>query len=252
MKLSDRIYLVGSGNMGFSMTDAYDCHVYLIDGQDELAIIDAGAGMGVPEIVDNIRADGFEPSRVRHLILSHAHGDHAGGAAKMRAALDSPQVYLHTDCANFLREGDEAAISLADAKRVGLYPNDYHFEPCPVDEELHEGQTITVGDLSLQTIETPGHSQGHVSFLMEHNGQRIFFGADLVFFGGKILLQNTWDCDLRAQLASLLKMRDANIDVFLPGHLSFALRNGQRHIDAAVKIVDGLLVPANIVYSWTG
>ena len=251
MQLTDHVYLIGSGNMGFSLTDSYDCHIYLIDGGDELAVIDAGAGMGVPEIVANIQAHGFALERVRHLILSHAHGDHAGGAAKLRAALGSePVVYLHADCAEFLRQGDEAAISLADAKRVGLYPPDYHFEPCPVDVELREDHPIRVGDLSLQAIETPGHSIGHTSFLMEDQGQRVFFGADLVFFGGQILMQNTWDCDLRAQINSLEKLREAAIDVFLPGHLAISLKEGQRHLDASLKVVDGLLLPANFTYSW--
>ncbi|MBI3764210.1 MAG: MBL fold metallo-hydrolase [Chloroflexi bacterium] len=247
MKLADRIYLVGSGIQGFGLTDDYDCHVYLIDGGDELAVVDAGAGLGVPQIVQNIREHGFEPGRVRHLLLTHAHGDHAGGAARMRAALGGPRVYIHADCAPFLREGDERAISLTDARRAGAYPNDYHFEPCGVDVELREGQAVTVGDLQLETIATPGHSRGHVSYRMKHDGRTILFGGDLVFFGGKILLQNTWDCDLRAHLDSLIKLRGAAIDVLLPGHLTFSLKNGQRHIDAALKIVDGLLVPPNFL-----
>lgn len=250
MKLTDRIYLVGSGLQGFSLTDDYDCHVYLIDGGDELALVDAGAGMGVPSILQNIREHGFKAGNVRHLLLTHAHGDHAGGAARMSEALHEPQVYVHADCAPFLREGDEDAICLGDAKRVGLYPADYRFEPCEVNAELGEGQVVAVGDLELQTIETPGHSKGHVSFLLKHDGRTILFGGDLIFFGGKILLQNTWDCDLRAHLDSLVKLRDAQIDVLLPGHLTFSLENGQRHIDAALKIVDGLLVPPNFSYGW--
>jgi hydroxyacylglutathione hydrolase len=250
MEITNRIYLVGSGSQGFSLTDEYDCHIYLVDGSSELALIDAGAGMGVPQIVQNILAHGFDTKRVRHLLLTHAHGDHAGGAKRMKAALGDARVYMHTDCAPFLREGNEQAISLADAKRVGLYPMEYHFEPCPVDVELEEGSVINVGDLQLRTIETPGHSKGHVSYILKHNGRNILFGGDLVFFGGRILLQNTWDCDLRAQLDSLNKLRDAQIDTLLPGHLSFSLKNGQRHIDAALKIADGLLVPPNFTYGW--
>lgn len=250
MKLTERIYLVGSGNMGFNLTDGYDCHVYLLDGGDALALIDAGAGMGVPQIIDHIRGHGFALDQVGHLLLTHAHGDHAGGAARLRGALGEPVVYMHADCASFLRQGDERAISLAEAKRAGIYPADYHFEPCPVDVELHEGETITVGDLELRVIETPGHSQGHVSYLLQHKSQTILFGGDLVFFGGRILLQNTWDCDLQAHLDSLAKLREAQIDVLLPGHLTFSLKDGQRHIDAALKFVDGLLVPPNFSYGW--
>lgn len=250
MKLTERIYLVGSGGQGFSLTDDYDCHIYLLDGGDELALIDAGAGMGVPQIVENIRNHGFEPAQVRHLLLTHAHGDHAGGAAKMATALGDPQVYMHKECAPFLIEGDETAISLAPAKRVGLYPMDYRFDPCEVDVSLDDGDKIVVGDLVLQTVSTPGHSKGHISFLVEHDGRTEFLGGDLVFFGGKILLQNAWDCDMQAHLKSLARFRDAGIDGFFPGHLTFSLNNGQRHIDAALSIIDGLLVPPNFTYAW--
>ena len=61
MNIADRIYLVGSGIMGFDLTDAYDCHVFLLDGGDELAIVDTGAGMGAESIVANVKAAGFDP-----------------------------------------------------------------------------------------------------------------------------------------------------------------------------------------------
>ncbi|NOX60698.1 MAG: MBL fold metallo-hydrolase [Chloroflexi bacterium] len=250
MKLMEHIYLIGSGLQGFGMTDDYDCHIYLVDGGEELAIIDAGAGLGVPQILQNIRDHGFDLAQVRHVLLTHAHADHAGGAAKLVKALGNPRVYMHAACARFLQEGDEEAITLAKAKEVGLYPPDYRFEPCQVDVELREGQRVKIGALELETIETPGHSQGHVSFLLSCNGKTILFGGDLVFFGGKILLQNTWDCDLRAHLDSLSKLRNAEIDALLPGHLTISLSKGQRHIDAALNIVDGLLVPPNFTYGW--
>jgi len=250
MKLTDHIYLVGSGGQGFNLTDDYDCHIYLLDCGDELALIDAGAGMGVPQIVENIRGHGFEPAQVGHLLLTHAHGDHAGGAARMAAALGEPRVYMHQDSAPYLIGGDEKAISLAPAKRVGLYPEDYVFEPHPVDVQLKDGDQIVIGNLELRAVSTPGHSSGHLSFLLDHDGRTEFFGGDLVFFGGQILLQNAWDCDLQDHLRSLEKLRDAAIDGFFPGHRSFCLKNGQRHIDAALTIIDGLLVPPNFTYSW--
>ena len=65
MRLAERIYLVGSGSFGFDLTDPYDCHVYLLDGGTELALIDVGAGMGAEAIVENVRRDGFDPGRGR-------------------------------------------------------------------------------------------------------------------------------------------------------------------------------------------
>ncbi len=91
MRLTNHVYLVGSGSEGFRMTDDLDCHVYLIDGGSELAVVDAGSGMGVPQIVQNIRKDGCDLERVVHLLLTHAHMDHVGGARRLRAALGDPR-----------------------------------------------------------------------------------------------------------------------------------------------------------------
>ena len=44
MKIAPGIHIVGSGRQGFGLTDDYDCHVYLVDGGDEYALIDAGGG----------------------------------------------------------------------------------------------------------------------------------------------------------------------------------------------------------------
>lgn len=43
MKLTDNVYLVGSGEIG--LTNQYDCHVYLIDGGSDAVLIDAGVGI---------------------------------------------------------------------------------------------------------------------------------------------------------------------------------------------------------------
>src|SRR5205807_3871526 len=128
MKLSERVYLVGSGSNGFDLTDPFDCHVYLLDGGDELALIDVGAGMGAEAIVQNVRRDGFDPSLIRHLVLTHGHGDHAGGAARMRRLLGEPAVHASGLIADSLRTGDEKAVSLDVAKVAGIYPPDYRLE----------------------------------------------------------------------------------------------------------------------------
>ena len=51
MKLTDNVYLVGSGMLGFGLTDDYDCHMYLLDGGSEAALIDAGGGRDVSSVI---------------------------------------------------------------------------------------------------------------------------------------------------------------------------------------------------------
>jgi hydroxyacylglutathione hydrolase len=250
MKLSDRIYLVGSGSVGFDLTDPYDCHVYLLDGGDELALVDVGAGMGAETILENVRREGFDPRRIRHLILTHAHGDHAGGAARMRRLAGGAAVYVSRDRAQALREGDEQAVSLDVAKAAGIYPPDYELEACEIDVELVDGATIAVGALTLEVLDTPGHADGHVSLLLDHGGRRSLFAGDAIFFGGKILLQAIHDCRLDAQIRTLRRLRDLGVDTLLPGHLTPSLKEGQRHIERANEVLDRLLIPEQMVSAW--
>lgn len=250
MRLSDRIYLVGSGSFGFDLSDPFDCHVYLLDGGSELALVDVGAGMGAEAIVENVRREGFEPERIAHVILTHAHGDHAGGAARMRRLLGDAAVYLSRERAEALRDGDERAVSIDVAKRAGIYPPDYTLEPCDVDVELDEGEAIRVGDLTLQVLETPGHADGHVSLLLEHGGRLSLFAGDAIFFGGKILLQAIHDCRLDAQIRTLRKLRELRVDALFPGHLTVSLDGGQRHIERANEVLDRLLLPEQMVSAW--
>ena len=75
MRITKRIYLVGSGQNGFNLTDDYDCHVYLLDCGGEYALIDAGGGRSTAAILTNIEAED-EQAAARddeHLRLSTIH-----------------------------------------------------------------------------------------------------------------------------------------------------------------------------------
>ena len=141
-------------------------------------------------------------------------------------------------------------MSLDVAKKAGIYPPDYRFEPVPVDHELEEGATIEVGGLRLAVLDTPGHSDGHVSLLLEEGGRQTLFAGDVIFFGGKVLLQNIHDCRLDALISSLRKLRRLTVTTLLPGHLTLSLRDGQRHIERANLVLDRLLVPEQMVSAW--
>jgi hydroxyacylglutathione hydrolase len=136
------------------------------------------------------------------------------------------------------------------AKQAGIYPLDYRMEPCPIDHEIEEGATVDVGELQLTVFDTPGHSDGHVSLLLEDGGRRMLFAGDVIFFGGKVLLQNIHDCRLDALIGSLRKLRQLAVSALLPGHLTLSLQDGQRHIERANQVLDRLLIPEQMVSAW--
>jgi glyoxylase-like metal-dependent hydrolase (beta-lactamase superfamily II) len=227
MRLHPRIYLVGSGELGLS--DSWDCHVYLVDGGSEMALVDAGGGRpaSFEMICRNLRADGIDPARIRHIILTHWHADHARGAAGWRAELGA-KVYLPEVERGLLERGEAGMI------------------PCPVDVGIEHGDVITVGDLTLQAIQVPGHSIGICAFLLEIEGYRALFAADIVFQNGLMGLINHEGSEMAPYRQFLPRLADLQVDALLPGHLLFTLRNGQGHIDLALEQIKRGFVPLSI------
>lgn len=246
MQLTPHVHLVGSGNLGFDLTDAHDCHVYLLDGGEEAALLDAGAGYSADQILACVEEAGVEQSRIRYLLLTHGHADHAGGAAALCDRLSGLEVIASPQVAQWLETGDETAISLDMGKKAGFYPPDYQFRPSQTGRTLREGDSVAVGSVVLSTMETPGHSDGHLCFRGRVDGRTVLWGGDLIFFGGQISLQNIWDCRIAEYAASMAKLRGAKVDVLLPGHLSVSLQRGQRHIDAANELFERVYVPKAI------
>ncbi len=115
MKILDDVYLVGSGQIGLS--HPFDCHVYLIDGVDEIALVDSGAGLGIKQILANVKSLGIDRKKICKILLTHHHADHSGGCGRLLDRLDA-EVYLHRDGIGFVEEGDEESGHKADrAKR---------------------------------------------------------------------------------------------------------------------------------------
>jgi glyoxylase-like metal-dependent hydrolase (beta-lactamase superfamily II) len=250
MRLLERVMLVGSGDLGVNLTDPFDCHVYLVDGGEELAMIDAGTGVRTDEILANAARDGVDVSRIKHVVLTHGHADHAAGAADMRRRLGAPRTYASAAIAPLIEAGDTERLSVDAAKRAGRYPSDYPFEACPIDVALEDGDTIPVGDLALQVLRTPGHSDGDVCLLLAYDSERVLFTGDVVFYGGTVLLQNMWDARVDELSRSLRKLRPVGATAMLPGHFCFSLRDGQRHVERANRQLDELRVPEPPQIPW--
>lgn len=248
MKLTSDLHVVGGGYFGFGLSGHLDCHVFVLNSGDELALVDPGMGIDrdFDTILDNIRDDGLDPGKIRKLILTHYHCDHIGAAAEAQKRLDV-EVIASAFSAPVIREADEEAVALNVAKAAGFYPDEFRLPPCPVDVELVEGDFVKVGNLELETFETPGHCDGHLSFLMRGGDRVYLLGADLVFWGGKVVWQNIHDCRIDAYADSMFKMEKVDFDALIPGHLQISLTGGKAHLDAACAAFRQLGVPPNLL-----
>ncbi len=247
MRLSERVYLVGSGFRGFGITHHVDCHVYLIDGGSELALIDTGSGLAPELLIANIVADGFDPSKITHIIVTHGHGDHVGGAAALTQLYEGAALATSVVIADAVSRADEELLSVVASKVAGILPESFQLRPVTVHRSLRDGDVIRVGSLSLEVIDTPGHADGHICLLMEHDGKRVLFAGDLVFYGGVISLLTFADCRLSELVSSLRKIRPLEITTLLPGHGALAISEGQFHIEEANLVLDRARIPRGLV-----
>lgn len=244
MQILENVYLVGSGKIGLS--HPFDCHIYLIDGDGELALIDSGAGVDVELVLSNIEKDGFDPQRITRILLTHHHADHSGGSRKIKQAT-SARVCIHREGAPFVEDGDEKKMGLAVAKRSGLYSPGYTFPPCEVDSLIEDKEVISVGKSKLTAIHTPGHSKDSLCFYMEDDDCRALFSGDVVFFEGKIGLLNRSGSNLEDYRENFSKIASLSFDALLPGHNLFVLRGGMQHVETAALALQQLSPPPNFI-----
>ena len=153
-----RIPLVGDFVNGFAFRDD--------DGQ--VTLLDMGVKASGPKVLAALAAIGSGPSDVTRLLLTHAHPDHAGGAARVAEATGRAFA-IHAEDAQWAREGTSPPRD--GSFRLGRLLNRFKqgFPAVPVEEELTDGQLLPVAG-GLRVVHTPGHSPGHCSFLHEPTG----------------------------------------------------------------------------------
>ncbi|MGD9891862.1 MAG: MBL fold metallo-hydrolase, partial [Dehalococcoidia bacterium] len=240
MKLTGNAYLVGGGTWGgMGLTPGPDCNVYLIDGGGTLALVDAGSGVaGSPEAIAGwITGHGFALSDVSKILITHMHGDHIGGVAAL-AAMTGAEVYASSLTANVLAKADEETSAIRIARDAGVYPADFKLAALAGVRPIDEGATIAIGGTTVTAIATPGHCEGHLSFLASQPGRRDLFAGDIIFWRGRVLMQAIPGCDVMAISTSILRLAEmGTIDGLFPGHGAVTLSNANRHINAAAEQV---------------
>ncbi len=243
MQIAPRIWIVGSGQFGLS--NAIDCHVYLVGGGGAYFLIDAGVGFEPERIVANVEQAGAKAQKIRGILITHAHSDHAGGARALSEAL-ATEVFACEEEARQLAEGTPETLGLLAAKYSGVYPEDYEY-PHHRATVIPDGWRETMGDWSLTAIVSPGHSVGSTVYLLEADGRRDLLSGDAVLAGGKLGLLNCWGSSAEAYRTHFHRIAELNIMGLYPGHHLFTHADGQRHLDRAAETLKGVFLPDHMV-----
>ena len=239
MKIADRLYLVGSEQFGIS--HPLDCNCYLLDSGQTRTLIDTGLGLGVEDILQNIRNLGFAPESIRHIVITHSHIGHWGGANELRK---------RTGALVWAPAGAEKAMQDVDGDRAirinfefGRYPVGFVARSCRPDKLFSDADQIVLDGIRLRTIRTGGHTPDSTCLLFENGEWRGLFTGDVLFYGGRLGLTNLEGCSLDEYRRNIHKISDLGTDALFPGHGVFVLRRGDKHIQRAVHKLADLVMP---------
>ncbi len=179
-----------------------DNNVYLVidEASKQAAVIDAG--LGSKDILAKAESLGV---KVTIILNTHGHPDHTADDAPLKAATGAKLAIFEVDAYRLDRNAKESRWFLP-APPPAVAP----------DILLKEGTTVQVGSIKLETIHTPGHTEGSCCFYDEADG--ILFSGDTLFAGscGRTDTLGASPAKMKASLQRLAQLPPETR--VLPGH----------------------------------
>jgi len=223
MRVTNHVYVL-SGSYFSAVGDASTLgDVYGIHTPQGVILIDCGAPATGPAMLRET-LDYFEIREpVTHVIITHAHWDHCGGAKALQNA-GAKVIVGQADTLYCTNGGVKGMISPFDDEQI--------FPAFTPDITIADDQALELNGLSLEFIKIPGHTPGSVAVRLSIDGKTILFTGDALQPDGLYLDNVTlgWEGDpgfsRQAIVDSMMKLMKYETDMILPGHGKICLKNG--------------------------
>ena len=184
---------------------------FLITTPNGHILTDGGLPESVPFIEKNIQTLGFKLSDVKILLNSHAHFDHSGGLAKLKADTGA-KFYASSGDKPFLESGH---IPYGPSAQIDT-------APIQVDRAMKDGESFSLGGVTMTANVMPGHTKGCTAWTMPLSDKgvthKVMFFCSISVAGNPLAgtpAYPTIVADYRASFARLKKM---DADVFFAPH----------------------------------
>ena len=183
------------GNVYFIGT--FQASSHLIDTGDGLILIDTGYSNTLYLVIRSIYELGFNPKDIKYIINTHWHGDHT--------------------------EATKAMVDLSGAKTlIGRYDKEKVLKYFTPDILIKDGDVLTLGNTTINFLETPGHTKGTISLFFETKEKREIYRVGM--FGGagaNTLVKNRFDYDECREdyIQSIKRLKKEKVDVFIGNHV---------------------------------
>jgi glyoxylase-like metal-dependent hydrolase (beta-lactamase superfamily II) len=174
-------------NLGPYLTN---CYILDDEKSGECAVFDVG---GYNKSRINKWLSNVDESKIKYIFLTHRHYDHVAGVEELRLRTGAKVIIGEKD-----KEGlyDEVASLAVDFARP--------LNKCKDFETVKEGDTFYLGDKKIEVIETPGHTVGSVTYLVDD----FMMCGDFIFFGsiGRTDLATGNMADMKKSISKIKKL----------------------------------------------
>jgi glyoxylase-like metal-dependent hydrolase (beta-lactamase superfamily II) len=219
MEITPRVHTIPAPQAFYSGPLAPNVYLMLDSGQG--ALIDAGYPDEAAITARLQYLQGIAGLKLSHIIVTHHHIDHCGGAHALRQATGAP-ICMHPTEARLLSQWRAAAPQDMDIPA----------EPQTLDDRLRAwrrataqttadrlvqgGDTIQVGGLTIEVIDTPGHTLGSICLYLRDEG--VLFTGDTVLGLGTVAILPPPHGDMALYLQSLERLKSYQATLLCPGH----------------------------------
>ena len=207
-KIAEDLYYVGSA----------DYAAYVIRTKAGLIAIDGGDATTGKQIVANLKTLGLDPSQVKVIVNTHQHFDHAAGLAEIKRAAPRARLYVS--------KADGDIIAAGGAGDPFLKGERFHYEPVKPDVFVRDGQTVSLGGVTLTAHITGGHTRGCTTWTFPvtvagkpHLAQ--VHCSSSVLPGYRLVAPETYPGQAADYAKSFATWKQIPCDVFLASHAGF-------------------------------
>ena len=137
---------------------------YLIIGPAGPALVETGPGSTLPTLLNHLAQQGFQPTDIKDVLVTHIHLDHAGAAGWW--AQQGARVHVHHVGAPHLIDPSKllASATRIYGERMGPLWGDFLSAPVEQIHALRDGEAVEAGGLRFIAHDTPGHAFHHMTY----------------------------------------------------------------------------------------
>jgi len=186
-KIIGNVYFVGT----------FQASSHLIDTGDGLILIDTGYANTLYMVVDAIHRLGFDPRDIKYIVNTHWHGDHTAGTASLAGVT-----------------GAKTLIGRKDREKALEF-----FTP---DILLDDGDILSLGNTTISFMETPGHTEGTLSFFFDvEDGGKTYRVGSFGGAGANTLVPGRlyYEGCREDYRNSIHRLKKEKVDVFIGNHV---------------------------------